>query len=1273
MSSTDSRTPQKKALKSLVTMDSYAMESFEDISNEWGADNAPQTAETKLEQLQPFMAELQDFFRMEAQDICREEDFNIVRRRSDVLLDSLDIAQKRIEESSLQMQHLRRDMGLATDFALVLRAETEVLSKQELALAAEAHLRNCLCTDEGGKSWSVWSTAAEDFKAYGTGIRLHFKFLYVLACAFVFAGLLGTPVVLLSSYGDGLVDMNIRNSTLGSLAKISLGNLNSDGTVYLGSSKLIADDVTFFCAVLDAIAVVVILMVTLWLEKYGIYAAVKEERTKAITPATFTIYVNNLPHHLEGDVHENYDSLLAEHFNFLLSARVTPDSVYKGMKVIAAKDRFNFDSSLAPKRCSCSRKNYDSKGRLVGKVLEVLPDRKSCMVEWPFLIEPVVERITTGSKDEGLLDAVMLHHLEFAGCQPLQGERPDIVHSVALVRDFGGHVKTLREQVQTAEKVVHKATEMKKNNQCKVNLSCIQELQLKSLPVLGAFVTLRLADRRDFVIYEYRFSRSRMGRLCQAYRHRFQGHKITVSDAPIPSNVFWDNLDVPTGKRIRRSTFVFFAFLAVLIFMIGALSVAKFIRATAQSQTEESGSDILSSCKRESPPIETTCYNVTYFDENGTMVSSYRTCTLPNATNLTGSTSRRLLGKDDSFPIPGTWREPRRTSNLTTLVVAGFEGRRCEDYSVAEIVSDSPPGLHKECGASVDKQIASSAISVGASLSVIFINFAISRVILLLADIALPETLTSHSLSSLQMTFVLKTLTLGIVSLLVNANFDFEPKLLGIRGILCIIGAGEYKDFSDNNRRWFGVVGSEIMFIFLGSALNPLLALPDVLLFRFRTWWARGRKANWQKLRDLHTPKQFQLSIQQAELLSAVVATLIFSSLLPVLPALLAVRIILQYWSDKYTFLRGCHTPPRYAHNLAESLSGWIRFAVFMHGLVAVWVYGNEALFPSNVHQLVDIGDVSTGEVFSYIGKWCRRATKKAAIPGFMIVCLVLLAWLLDAFHWFFGRNIFQAAFSSCFGAPTQVSRRNSLIRKSLNSGPLQEMRRQKISCSYQIWDVPGYEFLAPPVGKATKRKSLNALTTEARVNAMRQKATDLLAASSHEKQHLEKAKEQRLQLRNKFVDLMKTEYSLKKKVMGLKSGNSSTSVESRIHPAQSAPKLSTVCDDDREDEENEETVKFLHTPPASDDTPPPSQGLMSGAFEAPMESAKSVRRTEESEKLLTIPRDSGGRGMSSVKSTKSSHGFAAATNHEAPHTSIEVLPTSTLGRAQWNPALETE
>jgi len=340
----------------------------------------------------------------------------------------------------------------------------------------------------------------------------------------------------------------------------------------------------------------------------------------------------------------------------------------------------------------------------------------------------------------------------------------------------------------------------------------------------------------------------------------------------------------------------------------------------------------------------------------------------------------------------------------------------------------------------------------------------------------------------MQMAFCVKLLTLGAITILINANFGIE--IFGIGGIFGLVGNGEYYDF---DRGWFYDVGAQVIKLVFWSTWNPILAaLLQRPFFDACRWWFTSTTKTWTDLKKLHTLPAFPIAVQHAELLSAVFAVLILSSGLPVLNVLLLARMLLYFFTDRHMLLRGSSIPPRYTHHLALSMVRWLQSAVFIHTLLAIWIFGNPSLFANN-RSANGNHDSNMDSVFLYASRVglsyvVERATGAAAFPNTCLMIFVASIALGRVTLFILGRAAVMAwratLLTFCFWRKSQVTKhrskavpsksrkRNSAFEDFFDQRPMAEMRRNGVLHDYELLEQPDYKFLsATPLGAKTREQ----------------------------------------------------------------------------------------------------------------------------------------------------------------------------------------------------------
>lgn len=444
-------------------------------------------------------------------------------------------------------------------------------------------------------------------------------------------------------------------------------------------------------------------------------------------------------------------------------------------------------------------------------------------------------------------------------------------------------------------------------------------------------------------------------------------------------------------------------------------------------------------------------------------------------------------------------------ANVTTAVFAATLPTECYCAWVgaANILQDQPAGVMDTCQSYLQTVAFVQSMVIGAAIFSSIINVGSGHLISLLAHFMQPPNWTALETKITEMTFLVQLLTLGVVVTLVNADFGFG--LGAEKGILGLVGAGDYPDI---DRAWTAAVGVEILTLFLFSISTEAVAAVMVLWFKLSCWCFGPKKKTWKEMKALYTPPEFELALRQASQLSAVCAALLYSSCLPILNLILAVRLLAMYWTSEFELLRGSSVPKRFSHVLALSATRWVQVAVFFHSALAVWVFG-DAQMTGTKNFFFDTSEASSyvAEASKILGNQLavvvkivvEKALTPAAMPNAFVLALVVTKWSLGLFSFLLGEAEWQQLLAACQKGLAKVfpcakqSQRRSIFERRFDKEPMQEMLRMKINPSYDLWCGSGFEFLTP--GAAGER-SIQAALAEAK-RRKEEEAKGLLATKS--------------------------------------------------------------------------------------------------------------------------------------------------------------------------------
>eukprot|EP00928_Gymnodinium_smaydae_P094576 TRINITY_DN7962_c0_g5_i1.p1 TRINITY_DN7962_c0_g5~~TRINITY_DN7962_c0_g5_i1.p1 ORF type:complete len:1313 (-),score=172.15 TRINITY_DN7962_c0_g5_i1:177-4115(-) len=407
----------------------------------------------------------------------------------------------------------------------------------------------------------------------GEGLFHYFELLSLYMKLCVMAIILTVPYLFGNFSGDSMEAIMLMAggfTTRGTLA--NMGTLEDNRRVWEIDLRLC----TLIVSSLDACGALFIYLVNWWLKKMFIpQMKAGHRRSEA-----FAIYVDNLPRRLKDDDQKQYEHNLRRHFENLLRASIPvdgPGTVERKLKVVRVGD--NGEQELGPRRrglLCCPRRNTgrDEKGRHVGVLNGI--EEGVAEIQWRRLLGEEKPRPPQDHDPSLLLDHVQLKALEELGSAYSERDpKLPVIQQVCLIRDYNQKLaKTMEEFRNLTVKREHEKDAVKRRKLEK-KLTTIELAENdEQRDVIGAFITFTYRKDRDFIMNEFRLSRT-FFRFLQNPRMMFDGCHFRVSEAPRPSDIFWDNLDFPPRERFKRKGVRLLTCLLLLLACVAFVGMAQ--------------------------------------------------------------------------------------------------------------------------------------------------------------------------------------------------------------------------------------------------------------------------------------------------------------------------------------------------------------------------------------------------------------------------------------------------------------------------------------------------------------------------------------------------------------------------------------------------------------------------------------------------------------------------------------------------------------------------
>ena len=244
------------------------------------------------------------------------------------------------------------------------------------------------------------------------------------------------------------------------------------------------------------------------------------------------------------------------------------------------------------------------------------------------------------------------------------------------------------------------------------------------------------------------------------------------------------------------------------------------------------------------------------------------------------------------------------------------------------------------CEPYLEQQVYTKIALIVAIAVVALLNVCLRETMLFLAKFEKHQSFSDQVFSEMWKLFVVLFVNTTLIILLVNARFGglSNSSVIGF-------GGGAYPDL---NKTWFVVVGASFSTTIIVQTLTmclmpPILSLISKYYFRF---YAK-RLRTQEKMNKAFEYPDFSLSLRLAQTVMIVCSCTLYSSGVPCLNFLGFTYCVFAYWVDKYVLLRFSKLPPRYEADMVVFSAKLIPFGVLLHAAFAVWMLGNQAVFPS--------------------------------------------------------------------------------------------------------------------------------------------------------------------------------------------------------------------------------------------------------------------------------------------------------------------------------------
>ena len=390
----------------------------------------------------------------------------------------------------------------------------------------------------------------------------------------------------------------------------------------------------------------------------------------------------------------------------------------------------------------------------------------------------------------------------------------------------------------------------------------------------------------------------------------FKDKKISVSVAPPPSDILWENLEhKPRHLCIRRT-----------LSMIGVMLVIGITYVIVN----QSSSLRLRHAANTKLPSFSDCKMAGDFFLNNT----YDVCQVNNT---------------DLFCT-----QCHQNNGLSGMLEFGLNDEKCSGS-----------------GGFARSYAMSQTYSIIGSVIVVVANQSLRTIMKFLSDFEQFSSVTSTSKALASKFFIAQFINTAIVLLVVNAAIANEDVFAWIFAPFKLIGMfqGEFDDFSNE---WYASVGTPLLITLGLNAVTPHIAplAQYFIVAPLMRCLFSSSKATQRDLNLLQAGPQFEVTTRSAQLLNHVVTTMVFAPGLPLLWPIAFFACFTFYYVDLFLLLKFYRRPPSYNEKIGKFTISVFEISIFVNILFCVWTYGNQAVLASQ--SVVEGGSLAYAQFRKY-------------------------------------------------------------------------------------------------------------------------------------------------------------------------------------------------------------------------------------------------------------------------------------------------------------------
>eukprot|EP00903_Cladosiphon_okamuranus_P011141 g10515.t1 len=521
-------------------------------------------------------------------------------------------------------------------------------------------------------------------------------------------------------------------------------------------------------------------------------------------------------------------------------------------------------------------------------------------------------------------------------------------------------------------------------------------------------------------------------------RPRVQRWRLKVFQAPEPSDVKWENLDVtPTSRKLRRA-FTSLVCVVLLIFSFIIIWLAQTEQAKLQDQMPK-----LSTCEEAIPAVvfgtydfplgsalqrnermDSTCaegsFYLAYTNSSDSNDAQLDYDNLPPVFSADGTYVPRVAFEEDGNaelcddpcqPTSGgrtcralscyeeSWQHPNYGYDCESYPQSTMVGCFCLDAVVTSLeehgILNGAKKVASEqgavCAPFLRDYAKANVLKILAVLSVVIVNTLLTSVMAKLAKFERHVSLSDYISTVTAKLALAQFLNTALIVIIVNAGYTG-----GGLGLLQDFGIldGEYKDFE---RSWYATVGVAVAMTMLINVVVPhaQTLVGEIIVKPVKRLFKRRSVATQAEMDKLYKPPKFDMESRYAFLLQVLGVSLLYSGGIPVLYLFACFSFATNFIVDKLWIIKLAQQPPMYTAALAKMFVGVLPLALLLHMSTTTYMLGNKDILNIGFvsEEAEAIADALQGQGVS--GLVADHVLREHVFPLFVLTALFVTVYVV--------------------------------------------------------------------------------------------------------------------------------------------------------------------------------------------------------------------------------------------------------------------------------------